>query len=68
MFNVFNPFAQDDMSKTCPYCNRDNCVISHDFGEEEMDNITDGQLAEAIAGNHKLGYCTKCNHIIDIGF
>ena len=59
---LFNSSVSENLPKTCPHCGSSK-VVFYDQ-EEDLDDLTDGQLADYLAGNWGTGYCETCHHII----
>ncbi len=57
--------SENEIPSVCPNC---KSVGTMDYCDIIEDDMTEGQLAEAICGNHAVALCSNCGHGIDIGF
>lgn len=51
--------------RICPVCLDVACLVFIELEPEEYDDMTEGQMAEYLAGTWGTLYCTSCGHYLD---
>lgn len=57
--------SQIALPPICPYCGDVGSLAIEEYDAEEIDDMTEGQFADYMAGFDAVVYCETCNTVID---